>query len=589
MTVAKEIDSIKPDDLPDILKVEWFHSTKEKLSPEAVLKGLLDYGLFAEKIPPCFTSAGLADVVTEAMGTLLDEANDGELKKNLDKCAHDYMRYEALRDSNITRHMGVPHPEAYAAQVLAIAKHWQTIATHCNQPKPAFSRIHVRHIGDGRIFEMNYKGSEHFHLEEDEQKWMSGAQYVVTADIATCFPSIYTHSIPWALDGKAEAKKSSSLTGLVGNLLDKCAQNTRDRQTNGLLIGPHASNIISEIILTQIDLDMQTKGYSKVKRHVDDYRFYAVSFDEAERFIKDLGLALRAYEMSLNEKKTQILPLPRPSEDDWVLVLNRHPLPRDQELKFSEIRSFLDRALTCAQEIGKSTPLNYAIKVLAKSHSKNNPGDTDEPTPRKLSLRAKRMYAQEVMNLALAYPYLAPLLDEHVFVPYWHAELKDKIVEFASALILLGLRKLYPDAIAHAIFLALKYDFVLSLKDDQLVEIVVLDDCIANVLLLEYAKLRDRKKVKSAVNKRVNELKTSDPRDRDKHWLLIYQVWSKKELSGNGQTFLAELKKKGFQFFSLPKPFGEKSACDASSKGAAIKADPESVEIKSELPLITGE
>lgn len=563
MTGAETTDMKTLEEVVSELEIEWYYSTKEGLSPDDVKRGLLDHGLFAEKIPPCFMSAGLAIFVTETMGDLLDEPNENKLKENLGECAHDFMRYEALRDSNIPRHMGVPHPEAYAVQALAIAKHWQTIATHCNQPEPALSRIHVRHVGDGRIFEMNYKGTERFRFEEDEQKWTSGAQFVVIADIATCFPSIYTHSIPWALHGKPVAKKSSSLIGLSGNLLDKCTQNTRDRQTNGLLIGPHASNIISEIILTQIDADLQKKGYQKIKRHVDDYRFYAATFDDAEKFIKDLGLALRAYELSLNEKKTKILSLPRPSDEDWVLVLNRHPLPRDQELKFAEIRSYLDLALTCAQTIGKSTPLNYAIKVLAKMPSKSNPGDSDEFAPRKLSLRAKRMYAQETMNLAQAYPYLTPLLDEYVFSPYWHEGLKETIAEFSTALILQGLRKLYPDAIAHAIFLALKHNFVLDLKDDQLVEVVALDDCVTNVLLLEYAKLRGRKKVKSAVNKRANELKTADARDRDKHWLLIYQVWSKTELEGNGQGFLAELKDKDFQFFSMPKFPDKKPAAGA--------------------------
>lgn len=553
MVTAKGISSIQPDDSPHFPGIEWFYSMKEKLSPEEVLKGLLDHGLFAEKIPPCFTSDGLAEFVSNSMGTLLDESDEEKLKNILGKRVHDYMRYEALRDSNIPRHMGVPHPEAYGLQALAIAKHWRAIATHCNQPNPVFSRIYVRNLGNGRIFEMNYKGSERFRLEEDEQRWMSGAQFVVEADIATCFPSIYTHSIPWALHEKDVAKDNKKLAGLAGNLLDKCTQNTRDRQTNGLLIGPHASNIISEIILTKIDLKLQEQKHFKVKRHVDDYRFYAQNFEEAERFIKNLGMALRAYEMSLNEKKTKILPLPRPSEDDWVLVLNRHPLPKDQELKFSEIRSFLDRALTCAQAIGKSTPLNYAIKVLAKSHSKNNPSDSDETPPRKLSLRAKQMYAQEAMNLALAYPYLAPMLDEYVFTPYWHTDLKDNIAEFATALVQLGLRKLYPDAIAHAIFLSLKYDFSIGLKDEQFKEVVNLDDCIANVLLLEYAKVRGRKKLEKAVKRRANELKNTNPREMDKHWLLIYQVWSESDLRGNRQTFLAELKKINFSFFSMPR------------------------------------
>ncbi|WP_288843198.1 antiviral reverse transcriptase Drt4 [uncultured Deefgea sp.] len=552
MALPKTLKLKELDALIGGMKIEWFHSTKEKLSHDDVLNGLLDYGLFAEKIPPCFNSVGLAEFASEKMGCLLDEGDDSKLKAALDKCAHDYLRYEALRDSNIPRHIGVPHPEAYAVQALAIAKHWKDIATHCNLPKPVSSRIHVRHIGDGRIFEMNYKGSERFRLEEDEQTWLSGAQFVVEADVATCFPSIYTHSIPWALHGKPAAKKSSRLSD-PGNLLDKCTQNTRDRQTNGLLIGPHASNIISEIILTQVDADLQKKGHYKFKRHVDDYRCFVASFDEAEHFIKDLGLALRAYEMSLNDKKTKIVPLPCPSEANWVLILNRHPLPKDQELKFTEIRAFLDRALSCSQTIGKSTPLNYAIKVLAKSQSKYHLDEGSESSPRQLSLRAKRMYTQEAMNLALAFQYLAPMLDEYVFTPYWYVGLKDRIADFATALISLGLKKLYPDVIAHALFLALKYDFILDFEDKQLIEIVPLDDCIANVLLLEYAKQRGRHKVKTAINNHANELKTADQRDKDKQWLLIYQVWSKKELQGNGQGFLAELKDKGFQFFSLYK------------------------------------
>ena len=274
-----------------------FASSKEKLKPNDVFTGLLNYGLFADKIPPCFNSEGLAEFVYEKMGTDLDNIG-------IDKCNHDYMRYEALRDSNIPRHLGVPHPEAYAIQSIAIKNHWETIAKHCNKPNQVFSRVYVRHVGDGHIFEMNYKGPERYSQEEDEQNWMSRAQFIVEADIATCFPSIYTHSIPWALHSVSEAKQKQGLE-LVGNLLDKCTRQTRDKQTNGLLIGPHASNIISEIILTEIDFQLQEKGYSKVKRYIDDYRFYAESFEEAEHFIKQLSLELRIYEMTLNEKKNK--------------------------------------------------------------------------------------------------------------------------------------------------------------------------------------------------------------------------------------------------------------------------------------------
>ena len=527
--------------LHTVIKPEWFDSTKEKLSETAVLTGLLDYGLFADKVPPCFTSEGLAAIASASMSVVLEETDDKKLKDSIDPRAHDYIRYEALRDINIPRHLGIPHPEAYAVQSLAIFRHWNEISTHCNEPKPAISRIHVRHTGNGSIFRMNYKGIERYQLEEDEIRWMAGAQYVVHADVASCFPSIYTHSSPWALHGKDVAKKSTGITALAGNLLDKCTQITRDKQTNGLLIGPHSSNIIAEIILTKIDSELQAKGYKKIARHIDDYTFYADTFDQAEKFVKDLGMCLRGFEMSLNDKKTRILPLPRPSTENWVQRLNRFVFPKDEEVRFSIVRSFLDLALECSQSAGKSTPLNYAIKALANRKS-----------PLKLNERAKRLYVLEAMNLALAYPYLAPQLDKHVFDRYGHDDLASQVAEFSSALARMGVRKLYPDAIAHALYYALKHGVALGLDDTEFKEIVALDDCITNVLLVEYATRYKRTKVVSAIKSRANEIKAADSREKDKNWLLIYQLWSVKDLKGNGQAFLAELKAIDFKFLDVP-------------------------------------
>lgn len=546
-------------------ELEWIDATKEKLSPQKVLTGLLDHGLFGEKVPPCFVSIGLGAAVSFAMDQAMALTDDKALAKQVGARAHDYIRYESIRDINIPRHMGIPHPESYGMQVLAITKHWKLIVTHCNRPSPPASRVHVRHAPNGRIFEMSYKGDERFAHEEEEIRWMSGAQYLVEADIASCFPSIYTHVIPWTLHDKAEVKKEHSLVKFAGNLLDKTTQNTRDRQTNGLLIGPHASNIISEIILTQIDSDLQELGYSRFVRHVDDFKFYAHTFQDAETFIKDLGLCLRRYELSLNEKKTQILPLPRPSDANWLLVLNRFEFPKGSEVRFSTVRSYLDLALECAQAAGKSSPLNYAIKTLARKREKaeeSSDGQDAEQQyqPINLNARAKRMYTQEAMNLALAFPYLAPLLDEHVFERYGHEELTKQIQVFASHLVSLGMRKLYPDTIAQAVFLALKYDFPLSSDEPDLCEAIKLGDCIANVLLLEYAKKQNLAAIVSAIEARADKLKSAESRERDKQWLLIYQVWSAGELKKYGQGFLSELKSKDFKFFVMPAKVTEQPA-----------------------------
>ena len=431
--------------------------TDDGLSPDDIVTGLLDFGLFAEKVPPCFTSKGLAELAAPLMEPVLETVDLKARNKAIGDRSHDYIRYEAIRDINIPRQLGIPHPESYALQALAIKKHWEEIKAHCAKPAPAISRIHVRHVGGGCIFEMSYKGAERYQFEEDEIEWRSGAKFVVKADIARCFPSMYTHSIPWALHGLEVAKKSTSLGDLYGDLLDKCTQNTRDKQTNGLLIGPHASNIIAEIILTSIDAALQAKGHKKLTRHIDDYTYYADTYEGAERFLKDLGLSLRTYEMALNEKKTRILPLPRPSSESWTQELQRFVFPKGEELRFSLVRSFLDLALENAQAAGTSAPLNYAIKMLADEHGE-----------RTLNLRAKRLYVQEAINLAIAYPYLAPVLDKVVFDRYSYTGIGEKIADFAAALVRLGTQKLYPDTIAHALYYALKHKFLIEVTEDEL-------------------------------------------------------------------------------------------------------------------------
>ncbi len=52
---------------------------------------------------------------------------------------------------------------------------------------------------------------------------------------------------------KAKNPKYRHDLPLAGNLLDKATHSVRDAQTNGLLIGPHTSNIISELILTSVN------------------------------------------------------------------------------------------------------------------------------------------------------------------------------------------------------------------------------------------------------------------------------------------------------------------------------------------------
>ena len=266
------------------------------LSASDAFTGLIDYGLFSERIPPCFSSVGLSAHVPPALARLMTENADKQLKKLLKNKCHDYVRYDSMRHINIPRQLGIPHPESYIVQCLALKRCWDKIKNHCAKPAMPASRIFVRK-GDGtRLFRMNYKGRERLEDEEKDLRGMMGARYMVRADIANCFPSIYTHSIPWALHSRSKAKKNRSLV-LEGNLLDRVTRDTRDGQTNGLLIGPHASNVLSEIVLTDIDRRL-VASHGRYSRHIDDYEYPARTYEEAERFVRNLGIQLREYELN---------------------------------------------------------------------------------------------------------------------------------------------------------------------------------------------------------------------------------------------------------------------------------------------------
>ena len=532
-------------------------TTGRGLDAGAALLGLSDYGLFAEKIPPCFSSEGLSQHISTGLKEIQKEENPEKLQKVFKESTHSHIRYQETRHINIPRHMAIPHPESHLAQCLAIQRVWEEIKEHCSKPEAPVSRVFVRKIIghgrvfkmnykgeersaleeqeiDGRVFKMNYKGEERFDLEEQEIDCKTGARHVAHADISKCFSSIYTHSIAWAMHGKKDAKTQKSKLSLPGNLLDFSCRVVADGQTNGIHIGPHTSNVISEMILTKVDSALLKKKYKCFSRHIDDYTFYSRSYEEAERFIHDVGLELRKYELFLNESKTRIDKLPQPQTANWKRELQTFQLP-EGVLRYSTVRSFMDLALSLAQESGESSVLNYAIKMV----------------PKRLNQRAKKLFVKDVISLALSFPYLAPLMGKHVFKKHAYSGIENEIKIFVDLLLELGLQKIYPDAIAHALYYSLQNKLPLSFSECNLQKVLNVKDCVCDVLVFEYAKVHKLASIKKKICKRANDLKGLHKRDQDSFWLLIYQVWSENELRSEKQTFLADLKKQSFQFFKI--------------------------------------
>ena len=279
--------------------------------------------------------------------------------------------------------------------------------------------------------------------------------------------------------------------------------------------------------------------YGRYSRHIDDYQYAARTYEDAEAFVRDLGVQLREYELTINAKKTQISSMPIPIEQDWVRELNAFDFPRSGVIRFRTVSRFMDLALALAQDVEEYSVLNYAIKMV----------------PPRLNLRAKRLFVQQAVNLTILYPYLASIIDEYVFARHRYAGIEDVVNRFVGSLLDRGIQRIYADAVVHALYLALKYRLKLNASrtvvEEKLNEVIEMDDCLALVLTREYASRHGMKSVRGRIQRHTDKLKGLQRRESDRYWLLIYQVWQERTLRGNGQEFLAQLKKRKFAFLSF--------------------------------------
>lgn len=134
--------------------------------------------------------------------------------------------------------------------------------------------------------------------------------YLFTTDITDFYPSIYTHSIAWAVNGKDNAKGNHSWT-LLGNAIDCHIQMMSNAQTNGIPQGSVLMDFVAEIILGYADEELTKKIKEnnieeyKILRYRDDYRIFVNNPCDGELILKLLTEVLIDLGLKLNPSKTQ--------------------------------------------------------------------------------------------------------------------------------------------------------------------------------------------------------------------------------------------------------------------------------------------
>lgn len=134
--------------------------------------------------------------------------------------------------------------------------------------------------------------------------------YVFHADITDCYGAIYTHSVAWALHGKATAKANRTDTTFIGNLIDDHIQDMRHGQTNGIPQGSVLMDFVAEMVLGYADLQLSERltknGITDyvVLRYRDDYRIFVNNPQIGEAILKTLTEVMIDLGLKLNTAKT---------------------------------------------------------------------------------------------------------------------------------------------------------------------------------------------------------------------------------------------------------------------------------------------
>ena len=155
-----------------------------------------------------------------------------------------------------------------------------------------------------------YKFYESYKFHRCEKKYNE----LMKLDISSCFDSIYTHSLAWALIDKRTVKENLTvLNGTFADKFDRLMQNLNYQETNGIVIGPEFSRIFAELILQHVDKTLSIrlkknhglvhKIHYEIFRYVDDYFIFYNDDSTKEIIQEELQVYLREYKLSLNSAK----------------------------------------------------------------------------------------------------------------------------------------------------------------------------------------------------------------------------------------------------------------------------------------------
>lgn len=345
-----------------------------------VMEALLTQGYFPKELPSVFTTDDFgreADfILDDWSSSKIFNIEPQKIKKKRIRDSYHYLVPNAEIEVISTpkrgyerRDVHITHPLPQALLAGEMASNWKVIQKWLSRQRYSMDEIQVSNKYPRAVKGIN------FALHRVKKGYIeASADWLVKTDITRFYPSIYTHSIPWAAYGKERVKTNlGKYKGSLADRLDVLVRACNRNQTVGIPIGPETSRILAEIISSRIDDDFNAiqlgLANDAVDRLQDDWFIGLKSLEAAESALASIVGVYRSYGLEINGSKTSVARMIAHTEEAWVSELGAFLSHRSGPISGGRLREFL--ALTIRLQIQHQTHAvtNYALSVLENNNT----------------------------------------------------------------------------------------------------------------------------------------------------------------------------------------------------------------------------
>ena len=339
----------------------------EKRAAEMRLRKLLRRGFLPAELPPPFTADDFASS-SVAFASKWDPAQIRKFWSTPES-------YSIPRYGDARRKLALVNPVNQLHVSHLISENWSEIRSRVSRSqtsefKPEFSA----NPGGRAITGVDFDG-----VARRRARLLSTFGRYVKTDITRFYPSIYTHSIAWAVLGKDHVKANhhaASVKNHFSSRLDKAVGAGQEGQTIGIPIGPDTSRIIAELIAVEVEEIAKThipNFPTRAVRYVDDMLIGLDEHETAAAVLSGLSLALYEYQLELNADKTGTSGLGYSHTPEWIHFVRTFALTSRAKQQRDDLDSFFEHAIYLADQNKRENALLFAVKRAASFdiHSTN--------------------------------------------------------------------------------------------------------------------------------------------------------------------------------------------------------------------------